>query len=117
MIGLFRTYLPPYRGRIVIVLVLLFVQAIGNLYLPDLNADIINNGVATGDTDYILRVGGLMLIVSMVLGVAAIVGVYFGAQVAMAFGRDVRSSIFSKVESFSQARRPSSKACRLSASV
>ena len=79
------------------------MQAIGNLYLPDLNADIINDGVATGDTDYILRVGGLMLLVSMLLGLAAIVGVYFGAQVAMGFGRDVRSAIFAKVESFSQA--------------
>ena len=103
MIALFRTYLRPYQGRIVIVLALLLVQAIGNLYLPDLNADIINNGVATGDTDYILRVGGLMLLVSMLLGVAAIVGVYFGAQVAMGFGRDVRTAIFTKVESFSQA--------------
>ena len=103
MIGLLRTYLRPYTRTIVVVLALLLVQAIGNLYLPDLNADIINDGVATGDTDYILRVGGLMLLVSMLLGVAAIIGVYFGAKVAMGFGRDVRTAIFTKVESFSQA--------------
>ncbi|HET9344429.1 MAG TPA: ABC transporter ATP-binding protein [Candidatus Limnocylindrales bacterium] len=103
MIALLRAFLRPYSGRIVIVLALLLVQAIGNLYLPDLNADIINDGIATGDTEYILRVGGLMLLVSMLLGVAAIVGVFFGAQVAMGFGRDVRTAIFTKVESFSQA--------------
>jgi ATP-binding cassette subfamily B protein len=102
MIGLLRTYLAPYRGRLLFVMGLLLVQAIGNLYLPDLNADIINNGVARGDNDYILRTGGLMLVVTGLLGVAAIVGVYWGARVAMGFGRDVRSAIFTKVETFSQ---------------
>jgi ATP-binding cassette subfamily B multidrug efflux pump len=102
MIGLLRTYLAPYRGRLLFVMALLLVQAIGNLYLPDLNADIINNGVARGDNDYILRTGGLMLGVTGLLGVAAIVGVYWGARVAMGFGRDLRSAIFTKVETFSQ---------------
>jgi len=102
VIRLLRTYLPPYQARIVLVLGLLLIQAIGNLYLPTLNGDIINEGVATGDTDYILRVGGLMLLVSVALGVASILGVYWGAQVAMGLGRDVRSAIFRKVETFSQ---------------
>jgi ATP-binding cassette subfamily B protein len=102
MIGLLATYLRPYRGPLVLVIALLLVQAIGNLYLPDLNADIINNGVAKGDNDYILRTGGLMLAVTALLGVAAIIGVYWGARVAMGFGRDLRSAIFSKVETFSQ---------------
>jgi ATP-binding cassette subfamily B protein len=102
MIGLLRTYLAPYRGRLLFVMGLLLVQAIGNLYLPDLNADIINNGVARGDNDYILRTGGLMLAVTGLLGVTAIVGVYWGARVAMGFGRDLRSAIFTKVETFSQ---------------
>ncbi|MEA2549964.1 MAG: ATP-binding cassette, subfamily multidrug efflux pump [Chloroflexota bacterium] len=102
MIGLLRTYLAPYRGRLLLVMALLLVQAIGNLYLPDLNADIINNGVARGDNDYILRTGGLMLGVTGLLGIAAIVGVYWGARVAMGFGRDLRSAIFTKVETFSQ---------------
>ena len=102
MIGLLRAYLAPYRGRLLVVMALLLVQAIGNLYLPDLNADIINNGIAKGDTDYIVRVGGLMLLVTALLGVAAVAAVFLSSKVAMGFGRDVRSAIFSKVETFSQ---------------
>ncbi len=102
MIGLLRTYLAPYRWPIVLVLALLLVQAIANLYLPELNADIINNGVVKGDTDYILRTGGFMLIVTFALSIAAVIGVFFGARTAMAFGRDVRSAIFRKVQTFSQ---------------
>jgi ATP-binding cassette subfamily B multidrug efflux pump len=102
MIGLLASYLRPYRGRLLLVMALLLIQAIGNLYLPDLNADIINNGVAKGDNDYILRTGALMLGVTALLGIAAIIGVYWGARVAMGFGRDLRSAIFTKVETFSQ---------------
>ena len=102
MIRLLRRYLAPYRTRIILVLGLLLIQAIGNLYLPTLNGDIINEGVAKGDTDYIARVGGLMLAVSLALGVTAILGVYWGAQIAMGFGRDVRSAIFRTVQTFSQ---------------
>jgi ATP-binding cassette subfamily B multidrug efflux pump len=102
MITLFRTYLRPYVVPLVLVLTLLLIQAIGNLYLPDLNADIINNGVAKSDNDYILRTGGLMLVVTALLAIAAVIGVYGGARVAMGFGRDVRSAIFAKVETFSQ---------------
>ncbi len=102
MIGLFWGYLRPYRGRLILVMGLLLVQAIGNLYLPNLNGDIINNGVALGDNDYILRTGGLMLLVTGLLGIAAIASVYVSARVAMGFGRDVRSAIFAKVETFSQ---------------
>jgi ATP-binding cassette, subfamily B, multidrug efflux pump len=102
LIALFRRYLRPYAVRIVVVLALLLVQALGNLYLPDLNADIIDNGVVKGDTDYILRVGALMLGVTAVLGVAAVIGVYLSARVAMGFGRDVRRAVFSAVETFSQ---------------
>ncbi len=102
MIGLLRTYLRPYVAPLVAVLLLLLVQAIGNLYLPDLNADIINNGVVKGDTDHILRTGGLMLVVTGLLAVAAVLGIFGAARIAMGFGRDVRSAIFAKVESFSQ---------------
>jgi ATP-binding cassette subfamily B multidrug efflux pump len=102
MIGLLRTYLRPYWRQVLVVMALLLMQAIGNLYLPDLNADIINNGVARGDNDYILRTGGLMLLVAGLLGVAAIAAVYGGARIAMGFGRDLRSAIFTKVETFSQ---------------
>jgi ATP-binding cassette subfamily B protein len=102
MIKLLRTYLRPYRRQLLVVMVLLLVQSIANLTLPDLNADIINNGVRTGNTDEILRTGAVMLGVSLLLGVAAVLGVYLASKAAMGFGRDVRSAIFGKVESFSQ---------------
>jgi len=102
MIALFRTYLRPYATPLAVVMVLLLVQALANLYLPALNADIINNGVARGDTDYILQTGVVMLGVTLVMGLASIAAVYLGARAAMGFGRDVRSAIFSKVETFSQ---------------
>ncbi len=102
MIHILRTWLRPYTWPIAFVMVLLLIQAIANLYLPALNADIINNGVAKGDTDYILATGGFMLVVTFALMIAAIVGVYFSARIAMGFGRDVRSAIFRKVETFSQ---------------
>ena len=102
MIALFRRFLAPYRWPLVFVMALLLVQAIANLYLPELNADIINNGVARGDTDYILRTGGFMLLVTFALAIAAVVSAYWAARTAMAFGRDVRSAIFRKVQAFSQ---------------
>ena len=102
MIGLLRTYLRPYTRQLVVVLVLLLVGAIGNLYLPDLNGDIINNGVVKGDTDYIVRVGAFMLLITVIVGLAAIASVYLSSLVANAFARDVRSAVFSKVETFGQ---------------
>jgi ATP-binding cassette subfamily B protein len=102
VIALLRTYLRPYWRQLVLVMFLLLIGAIGNLTLPDLNADIIDQGIAKGDTDYILRTGALMLGVTALLALASVVAVYFGAQVAMRFGRDVRSAIFTKVETFSQ---------------
>ena len=103
MIRLLRSGLRPYWRQIVLVLFLLLVQALANLYLPTLNADIINNGVVTGDTGYIVKVGGLMLAVTLVFVISAIVAVYWGSKIAMGFGRDVRGSLFRRVESFSQA--------------
>ncbi len=103
MIRLLRGGLRPYWRQILVVLILLLVQAIANLYLPTLNADIINNGVVTGDTGYILRAGAVMLGVTLVFVIAAIVAVYWGARVSMGFGRDVRGSLFRRVQSFSQA--------------
>jgi ATP-binding cassette, subfamily B, multidrug efflux pump len=102
MIGLLRQYLGRYRTMIVLTLGLLLAQALTNLYLPELNADIINNGVAKGDTDYIIRVGVVMLGVTFVLGVCSVATVYLAARVAMGFGRDVRLSVFRRVEGFSQ---------------
>ena len=102
MIGLLRTYLAPYRGRLLVVAGLLLIQAIGNLYLPDLNGDIINNGVVLGDLDYIVRVGLFMLVITALVGAAAIASVYLSAAIANGFARDVRSAVFGKVETFGQ---------------
>jgi len=102
MTRLLTRFLRPYRRALVFVIVLLLVQAIANLYLPDLNADIINNGVLKGDTGYILSTGSFMLAVTFLLAITSIVSVYWGSKTAMAFGRDVRSAIFGKVQDFSQ---------------
>jgi ATP-binding cassette subfamily B multidrug efflux pump len=103
VIRLLRERLKPYWRQIIVVMALLLVQAIANLYLPTLNADIINNGVVTGDTAYILKAGAVMLVVTLIFVIAAIVAVYWGSKIAMAFGRDVRGALFRRVESFSQA--------------
>ena len=102
MIALLRTYLRPYRLALALVVALLVVQALATLYLPALNGDIINNGVAKGDIPYILSTGALMLGISLVVVIASIIAVYWGSRTGMAFGRDVRGAIFRKVESFSR---------------
>ncbi|MRS12270.1 MAG: ABC transporter ATP-binding protein [Actinobacteria bacterium] len=94
------SFLKPYWKQLLLVMALLLVQAIANLYLPDLNASIINDGVAKGDTAVILNRGGLMLAVTFVLGIVSIVSVYWGSKTAMAFGRDIRHAVFHKVQSF-----------------
>ncbi|MEV6929068.1 ABC transporter ATP-binding protein [Dactylosporangium sp. NPDC051485] len=101
LIRLLRTYLRPYRGPITLVVVLQLVQTLATLYLPTLNADIIDEGVIAGDTNYILRVGGLMLGVTLVQIVCSAAAVFFGARTAMALGRDVRAGIFDQVQRLS----------------
>jgi ATP-binding cassette subfamily B protein len=101
LIRLLRRYIAPYRRQIAIVTAILLLQSVGNLYLPNLNADIINNGVAKGDTDYIWRTGAVMLGITLVLGLFAIVAVYFASQASMSVGRDVRGAVFDRVQSFS----------------
>ena len=103
MIRLLRNGLRPYGRLIVFVVVLVFVQVLANLYLPTLNADIINNGVVKGDTTYILQVGGIMLAVTLVSALAAIASVYLGSKTSMALGRDTRGALFRRVQRFSQA--------------
>jgi len=96
-----RQYLSVYRRELVFVIVLQLVATIAALYLPSLNADIIDNGVVLGDTGYIVRIGLVMLAVSFVQIGATIVAVYFGSRAAMGLGRDLRRSIFTKVAGFS----------------
>ena len=97
-------YLKPHWRVLVLISVLLLVQAIGGLILPSLMADIINNGVVTGDTAYILRVGAVMLLLSVLVGIASVVTVYFSARTSMRFGRDLRGDLFRRVELFSLAQ-------------
>ena len=97
-------YLRPHWRVLVLIAVLLLVQAIGGLILPSLMADIINNGVVTGDTAYILRIGGVMLVLSVLVGIASVVTVYFSARTSMRFGRDLRGDLFRRVELFSLAQ-------------
>src|SRR5438309_1666126 len=101
LIRLLRTYLRPYTTILGAVVALQLVATIANLYMPSLNADIIDKGVAKGDTGYILATGGWMLSVTLVQVACSIAAVYFGARAAMAFGRDLRSAIFHRVGTFS----------------
>jgi ATP-binding cassette subfamily B protein len=101
LLRLLRLYLRPYRNAIIVVVALQFVQSLANLYLPTLNAEIIDNGVVKGDSGYILRSGGVMLAVTLVQVACSIGAVYFGARTAMALGRDVRAAVFHHVHSFS----------------
>lgn len=104
MASLLRAYLRPHRGILLLISVLLLVQVIGTLVLPSLNADIINDGVVTGDTVYILRTGAVMLAVSLLVGLVTVASVYFSARTAMSVGRDIRADVFQRVERFSLAQ-------------
>jgi len=95
-------YLRPHWPLLVAVVVFQFAQSMASLYLPSLTADIIDNGVATGDTGYVLRVGMVMLGATLVQVAFAIAAVYFGAKAAMALGRDLRAAVFHRVSVFSE---------------
>jgi ATP-binding cassette, subfamily B, multidrug efflux pump len=101
LLRLLRTFLGRYKKALLAVFGLTFVQVTCTLILPTLNADIIDKGVLTGDTDYIWKLGGVMLGVTVVQVAFAIAAVYYGARVAMAFGRDVRGALFHRVTDFS----------------
>ncbi|HUC57574.1 MAG TPA: ABC transporter permease, partial [Streptosporangiaceae bacterium] len=101
LIRLLRTHLRPYRRDLQLLVVLQLVQTLATLYLPTLNADIIDNGVITGNTHYILETGGFMLLVALAQIICSVGAVFFGARTAMALGRDIRQSVFSRVSDFS----------------
>ncbi|MEV3991084.1 ABC transporter ATP-binding protein [Streptomyces sp. NPDC049837] len=98
---LLRIHLGPYRRPIALLVALQLLQTCATLYLPTLNADIIDNGVVRGDTGYILTFGALMIAVSVVQVVCNVGAVYYGARTAAALGRDVRAAVFDRVQSFS----------------
>ncbi len=95
-------YLKQYYKEVILTLVLLTVQAVSNLYLPNLNADIINNGVAKGDLNYIIQAGGKMLLFSLLLVGAAVGATFFASRISAKFAQDLRKDLYYKVLSFSQ---------------
>jgi len=101
MIRLLTTHLRAYRKWLLAVFILQGIQAIASLFLPSLSADIIDRGVIQGDTDYIWRTGGVMLVVTAIQATFAIAAVYCASRLAMGFGRDVRTALFHRVTGFS----------------
>jgi len=95
-------YLRPHRPLLAAVVVFQLAQSIASLYLPTLNADIIDQGVARGDTGYIMSTGSFMLLITLAQIVCAVIAVYFGAKAAMGLGRDLRGAIFERVGEFSE---------------
>lgn len=101
LIRLLRTHLRPYKKPIALLVALQLLQTSATLYLPTLNADIIDDGVVKGDTGYILEIGALMIAISLVQVFCNIGAVFYGARTAAALGRDVRADVFDRVQSFS----------------
>lgn len=99
--AILKRYLRPYKRQVYLILVMLLIQAIASLYLPNLNADLINNGVAKGNVGYIWHIGEIMLASSALVMGASVLLAFLAARVSMAFGRDLRGAVFSAVEGFS----------------
>jgi ATP-binding cassette subfamily B multidrug efflux pump len=91
---LLKNKLIPYRHLLVVVVVFQAIQSVAGLYLPTLNADIINKGIARGDTGYIWRMGFVMVLVTFIQVVLSIAAVFYGSRAAMGFGRDTRTALF-----------------------
>jgi len=102
LLRLLRQYLRPYSRLLVGVVFFQLLQSIASLYLPTLNAEIIDKGIATGDTGYILGIGAVMLGITVLQVACAVTAVYFGARVAMGLGRDLRAAVFHQVGGFSE---------------
>ena len=102
LVRLLRARLRPYTWLLVGVVVLQFAQVMASLYLPTLNADIIDKGVATGDTAYIWRTGAFMQAVSALQGVCSVLATYLAARASMGMGRDLRGAVFERVSGFSE---------------
>ena len=100
MIKLLR-FMKPYRAILVLVVVLAFAQAIANLYLPTLFANIVDKGIIGKDIGYIWRTGGIMLLITFGGTVAAVVGIFYSSQVATGFGKIIRAKLFTHVAQFS----------------
>ena len=104
LIRTLRTFLRPYKGLLTAVVILSLIGTMAALYLPSLNASIIDEGVTKGDTAFIWHTGAIMLGVSAIQALGSMTAVYFGAKAAMAFGRDVRGALFHQVHGLLGAR-------------
>ncbi|KQL51197.1 multidrug ABC transporter ATP-binding protein [Heyndrickxia shackletonii] len=100
MIRLFR-HLKPYRLLIGLVIILVFLRSLSDLYLPSLMGDIVDKGVVRGDEPYILKIGGWMLLIAGIGAVCSIAASFYSSKVASSFGKNLRTKVFSHVESFS----------------
>lgn len=94
-------FLSPYKGRVCIMILLLFIQVIGTLYIPTLTADIVNNGIAAGNLEYVLETGGLMLIVALATAIFSTCGTFTSTYISTALGKDIRGALFRKAQDFS----------------
>lgn len=102
LLALLRCYIRPYRWPVAAVMTLQLVSTLASLYLPTVNASIIDDGVIRGDTAVITRLGGVMLIVTVLQVLCAVAAVYYGARTGTGFGRDLRRAVFSRVIGFSE---------------
>ena len=93
--------LKPYRTPIIVVFILVFLQSLSELFLPTLMSDIIDIGVVNGDTDYIMRIGGIMILVALAGTIAVVIANYLASKVAVGFAKLLRKKVFTKVEDFS----------------
>ncbi|MGL5870332.1 MAG: ABC transporter ATP-binding protein [Clostridium chrysemydis] len=100
MLKIFK-HLKPYKKELFFVLVLLFIQTMAQLYLPTLLSDIVNTGIMTGDINYILKIGGIMILIAFVGSASTIFASYISSKISMGYGRDLRRKIFTKAETFS----------------
>ena len=102
LVALLRQFVRPYRWLVAAVMVLQLVSTLASLYLPTVNATIIDDGIAKGDTATIIRLGGLMFVVTALQVMCAVGAVYFGSRAGMGFGRDLRSAMFHQITTFSE---------------
>ena len=102
LLALLRQYIRPYRRLVAVLMVLQMISTLATLYLPTVNATIIDDGISKGDTTTIVRLGGVMFAVTALQVVCAVGAVYFGSRTGMGFGRDLRSAMFHQVTTFSE---------------
>ena len=102
LIRLLRPWLRPYSGQLAVVVALFAMQGAGNLYLPRLNAELIDNGIAVGNTSHIVAIGGVMLGVTVGQLVLAVVALYWATRTSAGVGKDLRAAVFASVQAFSR---------------